>query len=101
VSNRNRITASLDDTKNYRTEMEFRYKARDYVYSERLHLMVLSAYTQASVQNADQTIVLVAKDNTKRKLSLTMLELQTLLDRCDRTLFRMERARTKVDEVTA
>lgn len=101
MSNRNRITASLDDTKNYRAEMDFRFKARDYVYTERLHLMVLSAYTQASVQNADQTIVLVDKALGKRKLTLSILELQTLLDKCDRALFRMERARTKVDEVAA
>lgn len=98
------LSAALDDTKNYRAQMGFRFKQKDYTYSDHLHLMVLSTYTQASVQGTDQKIVLV--DNTdgvigKRKLTLTILELQTLLDKCDRALRKMEIARTKVDEEEA
>jgi hypothetical protein len=99
VSNTRGRQAGLDDTKNYREQMGFRFKRKDYTYSPVLHLMTLSAYTQASVQNTDQQMVLVDKNLGKRKLTLTILELQTLLDKCDRALFKMERARTKVDEV--
>lgn len=106
---RNQFKGSLADVARYRGERAFRFKSRDYEYSDKLHLMVLSAYTQASVQNTDQTIVLVdivrdvsgmPVDTRKRKLTLSILELQTLLDKCDRALKRMEIARTKVDEVT-
>ena len=89
----------LDDKRNYREQMGFRFKRKDYIYSQSLHLMTLSAYTQASVQNTEQQIILVDKNLGKRNLKLTILELQTLLDKCDRALFKMERARTKVDEV--
>ena len=89
----------LDDKRNYSEQMRFRFKGKNYIYSPSLHLMTLSAYTQASVQNTDQQMVLVDKNLGKRKLTLTILELQTLLDKCDRALFKMERARTKVDEV--
>ncbi len=111
MSNRNRLKASLDDTRNYQRElMWFNFKGREYQYSPALHLMALSNYTQATVQNADQVIVLVdtvrdenkaIKRTRKRKLTLNQMELQTLLDRCDRTLRKMEIARTKVDEVQA
>ena len=99
MSNTRGRQAGLDDTKNYREQMGFRFKRKDYIYSQSLHLMTLSAYTQASVQNTEQQIILVDKNLGKRKLKLTILELQTLLDKCDRALFKMERARTKVDEV--
>lgn len=101
MSNTRGRQAGLDDTKHYREQMGFRFKRKDYIYSPALHLMTLSAYTQASVQNTDQQIVLVDKNLGKRKLTLTILQLQTLLDKCDRALFKMERARTKVDEVEA
>ena len=91
----------LDDKRNYSEQMRFRFKGKNYIYSPSLHLMTLSAYTQASVQNTEQQMVLVDKNLGKRKLTLTILELQTLLDKCDRALFKMERARTKVDEVEA
>ena len=91
----------LDDKRNYSEQMRFRFKGKNYIYSPSLHLMTLSAYTQASVQNTDQQMVLVDKNLGKRKLTLTILELQTLLDKCDRALFKMERARTKVNEVEA
>lgn len=97
---RNQFKGSLADVARYRGERAFRFKSRDYEYSDKLHLMVLSAYTQASVQNTDQTIVLIDNALGKRKLTLSILELQTLLDKCDRALKRMEIARTKVDEVT-
>lgn len=100
MSNTRGRQANLDDTKNYRAEMGFRFKQRDYTYSDRLHLMVISTYAQASVQGTDQKIVLVDNDLGKRKLTLSILELQTLLDKCDRALRKMEIARTKVDEVT-
>ena len=99
MSNTRGRQAGLDDTRNYREQMGFRFKRKDYIYSQSLHLMTLSAYTQASVQNTEQQIILVDKNLGKRKLTLTILELQTLLDKCDRALFKMERARTKVDEV--
>ena len=99
MSNTRGRQAGLDDTKHYREQMGFRFKRKDYIYSQSLHLMTLSAYTQASVQNTDQQMVLVDKSLGKRKLKLSILELQTLLDKCDRALFKMERARTKVDEV--
>ena len=99
MSNTRGRQAGLDDTKNYREQMGFRFKRKDYTYSQSLHLMTLSAYTQASVQNTEQQMVLVDKNLGKRKLTLTILELQTLLDKCDRALFKMERARTKVDVV--
>jgi hypothetical protein len=98
---RNQFKGSLADVARYRSERRFKFKGRDYDYTDRLHLSVLSAYTQASVQNKDQKLVLVDAENGKRKLTLTILELQTLLDRCDRSLKRMEIARTKVDEVEA
>lgn len=91
----------MADVARYRSERRFRFKGRNYDYTDRLHIMALSAYTQASVQNADQNLVLVDAENGKRKLTLTIMELQTLLDRCDRTLKRMEIARTRVDEVEA
>lgn len=103
--------AGMDDTRKYQREtMWFKFKGRDYQYTPALHLMTLSTYTQANVQNADQVIVLVdmVRDEDgkplrerKRKLTLSVMELQTLLDKCDRTLRRMEIARTKVDEVEA
>ena len=101
MSNTRGRQAGLDDTRNYREQMGFRFKRKDYIYSQSLHLMTLSAYTQASVQNTEQQIILVDKNLGKRNLKLTILELQTLLDKCDRALFKMERARTKVDEVEA
>jgi hypothetical protein len=111
VSTRTRnLQQALDDQKNYRDDlMWFKFKGREYRYTPALHLMTLSNYTQAIAQNADQVIVLVdtMRDENKkplrtrkRKLKLSSLELQTLLDKCDRTLRRMEIARTKVDEVT-
>ena len=91
----------LDDKRNYGEQMRFRFKRKNYIYSPSLHLMTLSAYVQASVQNTEQQIILVDMNLSKRKLKLTILELQTLLDKCDRALFKMERARTKVDQVEA
>jgi len=98
---RNQFKGSLADVARYRSERRFGFKGKDYDYTDRLHLAVLSAYTQASVQNTDQKLVLVDAENGKRKLTLSILDLQTLLDRCDRALKRMEIARTKVDEVQA
>ena len=89
----------LDDKRNYSEQMRFRFKGKNYIYSPSLHLMTLSAYVQASVQNTDQQIILVDLDLGKQKLKLSILELQTLLDKCDRALSKMERARTKVNEV--
>jgi hypothetical protein len=111
MSNTRGRQANLDDTRQFRRDlMWFKFKGREYQYTPALHLMALSNYTQATVQNADQVIVLVdtvrdenkiIQHTRKRKLTLNSLELQTLLDKCDRTLRKMEIARTKVDEVTA
>jgi hypothetical protein len=93
------VTASLDDTKRYRAEMEFTYRGKVYVYSDRLFLMAKTAYDEARENNTDETIVLVDKDLGKRKLTLTVIQLKTLVQKCYRTARRMEVARTKVDEV--
>ena len=95
------LQQALDDQKNYRDLMEFNFKGRTYVYSERLFLMALAAYEEAKDNNTEETIVLVDKDLGKRKLKLNVLELKTLKQKCYRTARKMEIARTKVDEVEA
>lgn len=95
---RNHVKGQLERRRKYLEASEFRFKGKDYKHTDRLHLSVLSAFTQANLTNTNQKLVLVDVELGKRRLNLTQMELQTLLDKCDRALKRMEVERTQLGD---
>ena len=96
MSTRQRVKVKADFAKLARVKdaRAFNFRGNAYVHTPTMHLMALSAYTQATVTGTDQELVLVDVLNQPRKIIYTIQQLQTLLDKLDRAARRIEKERT-------
>lgn len=96
MSTRQRVKVKADLAKltKVRDARAFNFRGDAYAHTPAMHLLALSAYTQASNTGLDQELVLVDVKRKARKRTYTITQLQTLLDKLDRAAKRVEKERT-------